>query len=53
MYDVVKSIYLKGKIDESGLDNAILRGWITEEQKMEIMESKQLVNVENNDIESV
>ena len=37
MYATVKRLYHEGKIDESGLDNAISRGWITSEEKRKIM----------------
>lgn len=40
MYATVKRLYITGKIDESGLDNAIVRGWITSEEKKEIMAEK-------------
>lgn len=41
MYDLVKKLYLEGKIDEAtGLANAVKFGWITEEQKQEIIASK-------------
>lgn len=33
----LKSLYNEGKIDEVNLDNAINRGWITQEEKEEIM----------------
>lgn len=37
MYATVRRLYLQNKIDESGLDNAIARGWITSDEKAEIM----------------
>lgn len=37
MYEKVKKLYIEGRIDESGLDKAVKYGWITEEQKKEIM----------------
>ncbi len=40
MYATVKRLYLQGKINEAGLDNAIKRGWITREEKAEIMAEK-------------
>lgn len=40
MYVTVRRLYLTGKIDESGLDNAIKRGWITSEEKKKIMAEK-------------
>ena len=42
MYERVKRLYNEGKIDETGLDKAIDLGWITEEQKTEIINSKGL-----------
>lgn len=44
MYETVKRIYLNGKIDETGLDRAVTLGWITEEQKQEIIDSKTINN---------
>ena len=40
MYATVKRLYVTGKIDESGLDNAIKKGWITAEEKKKIMAEK-------------
>lgn len=47
MYKMVKTCYLKGKIDaETGLTNAVKRGWITEEQKQELIELKKAMQQE-------
>ena len=40
MYATVRRLYLQEKIDESGLDNAIKRGWITQGEKATIMAEK-------------
>ena len=40
MYATVRRLYLQNKVDESGLDNAIKKGWITEEEKKKIMAEK-------------
>lgn len=40
MYATVKRLYVTGKIDESGLDNAIKKGWITQGEKATIMAEK-------------
>lgn len=40
MFDRLKSLYEKSMIKETHLDVAVNRGWITEEQKLEIMSSK-------------
>jgi hypothetical protein len=41
MYATVKRLYQQEKIDESGLDNAIKKGWITTEEKTLIMSKKR------------
>ena len=40
MFESVKRIYLKGMIDDKALGKAVEIGWITEEEKAEIMASK-------------
>lgn len=40
MYATIKRLYHEGKIDESGLDNAIKKGWITDKEKADIMTEK-------------
>ena len=40
MYATVRRLYMAEKIDESGLDNAIKRGWITDKEKADIMVKK-------------
>nr|DAU15662.1 MAG TPA: hypothetical protein [Caudoviricetes sp.] len=40
MYATVRRLYLQGKIDEFGLDNAVKRSWITQEEKATIMAEK-------------
>lgn len=40
MYNTLKRLYQAGKLDEAGLESAVTKGWITEEQKKEIMASK-------------
>ena len=37
MYVTIQRLYLQEKINESGLNNAIKRGWITSDEKAEIM----------------
>ena len=37
MFERLKRLYSEGKIDESGLQAAVDKGWITAEQKQEIM----------------
>ena len=36
MYERIKKLYLEGKLNDDGLDNALKRGWITQEQYDEI-----------------
>lgn len=40
MYTTIKRLYHEDKIDESGLDNAIKKGWITDKEKVDIMTEK-------------
>ena len=41
MYERLKRLYREGKIDEQGLENAVAKGWITQEQADEIMGDAQ------------
>lgn len=41
MFERLKRLYNEGKIDEAGLDAAVVKGWITEDQKIEIMTANQ------------
>ncbi len=36
MYEIVKRLYLAGKLTDKGLVSAVTRGWITVEQSDEI-----------------
>lgn len=36
MFNRVKRLYDQGKLDKNGVKNAVLRGWITEDQYKEI-----------------
>lgn len=33
MYDKLKNLYIQGKLTENGLNEAVRKGWITEEEK--------------------
>jgi len=37
LFETLKRLYKEGKLTEEGLNNAISKGWITEEQKQEIV----------------
>lgn len=39
MYEVVKRLYLAGKLTDKGLVSAVTRGWITAEQSDEITQA--------------
>ena len=39
MYERLKSLYKEGRASEAMLQNAVKRGWITDEQMQEIIES--------------
>lgn len=36
MFNRIKRLYDQGKLDKNGVKNAVLRGWITEDQYKEI-----------------
>lgn len=46
MFDTVKRLYEAGRLDETGLDKAVLLGWITAEQKHELMGSPTVLPLE-------
>lgn len=37
MFERLKTLYENGRITKAGLTNAVKKGWITEEQKKEIL----------------
>lgn len=37
MYSTLKRLYDSGKLNEQGLDNAVAKGWIEEDEKQKIM----------------
>ena len=37
MYERLKRLYNEGRLTKEGLENAVARGWITEEQMLEII----------------
>lgn len=39
MLERLKRLYLDGKLTDAGLSNAVTKGWITEDQKQEIISS--------------
>lgn len=41
MYNTLKRLFLSGKLDETGLENAVTKGWITDEQKNAIIACKK------------
>lgn len=41
MFERLKRLYNEGKIDEAGLQSAVEKGWITAEQKQQIMTENQ------------
>ena len=42
MFDRLKNLYVvSGKLTDVGLSNAVIKGWITEEQRQEIIAAKK------------
>lgn len=40
MYERLKRLYVTGKLTAIGLANAVIKGWINEAQKQEILAAK-------------
>lgn len=40
MFERLKGLYLTGRLDDAGLDNAVTRGWITDQQAADIRAAK-------------
>lgn len=40
MFERLKRLYVSGKLTAVGLTNAVIKGWITEAQKQEILAAK-------------
>ena len=43
MYETLLRLWKDGKLTESMMDNAVVKGWITEEQKVEVMSQQTCV----------
>lgn len=43
MFETLSRLWLEGRLPEIGLDRAIAKGWITQEQKEIIMAQKPVV----------
>lgn len=41
MFETLKRLYLEDRLTEEKLSNAVLKKWITEEQKQFILDSKK------------
>ena len=46
MYKRLKKLYLAGRLNDTGLENAVTRGWITEDQKAEIIEANAIAEID-------
>lgn len=40
MFETLNRLYSEGRLTETGLQNAVVKGWITQEQADEIIASK-------------
>lgn len=41
MFLTVRDLYVKGQLTEKGLNNAVSKGWITPDEKIEIIRKKR------------
>lgn len=39
MYDTLKRLYESGKLSKEKLDNAVIKGWIVQDEENEILKS--------------
>ncbi len=46
MFERLKRLYESGQLDQKGVENAVTKGWITQEQAAEILAPKDEPNVE-------
>lgn len=44
MYDYLRRLYLSGALSDAGLQNAVTKGWITQEQADQIRADKESQN---------
>ena len=42
MYDRLKRLYSEGKINDHDLESAVAKGWITEDEMLEILDSAEV-----------
>ena len=47
MFERLKRLYDSGQLDEIGIENAIKKGWLTEEQAFEILKPPDTTPKEN------
>ena len=48
MFERLKRLYTDGKITQEGINNAVTKGWITQEQANEIINPQNEVENNNN-----
>ncbi len=41
MFERLKRLYESGQLDQKGIENAVAKGWITQEQANEILNPKK------------
>ena len=44
MYEKIKKLYVEGRLNAQGVQNAVIKGWITQEQADEILSDMTLIN---------
>lgn len=49
MYTTLRRLHLEGRLTVEGLDNAVLKGWITQQQKEDIIQAKDALDSEEDD----
>lgn len=44
MYERIKKLYIERRLNAEGVQNAVVKGWITQEQADEILSDMTLIN---------
>ncbi|MDT8719707.1 XkdX family protein [Clostridium sp. 19966] len=47
MFETLKRLYLEGKLTDEKLSNAVIKSWITEEEKQQIINAKNATVVDS------
>ncbi|MDT8717745.1 XkdX family protein [Clostridium sp. 19966] len=52
MFETLKRLYLEGRLADEKLSNAVTKGWITEDEKQQIINAKNATVADSTNIAS-